>query len=108
LTTSRWSKYVRGVGETADFHDTGDAMTDKHGNTVTVGQPCRFYSAERKEWLPGNVRAIGQSQAFSGLAYVDDGDPAVDEYPANGAVNEAWVQSYELDVSNGWDDGEGA
>jgi hypothetical protein len=108
LTTSKWSKYVRGVGETADFYDTGDTMTDKHGHEITVGQPCRFYSAERKEWLPGNVRAIGQSHAFSGLAYVDDGDPAVDEYPANGAVNEAWVQSYEIDVSNGWNDGEGA
>ena len=83
-------------------------MTDKHRHEITVGQPCRFYSAERKEWLPGNVRVIGQSLAFDGFAFVDDGDPAVDEYPANGATTEAWVQSYEIDVSNGWNDGEGA
>jgi len=83
-------------------------MTDKHGHEVTVGSLCRFYSKDRQAWLPGSVRAIGQSQVYLGLAYVDDGDPAVDEYPANGAVNEAWVSSYELEVSNGWHDGEGA
>lgn len=32
-------------------------MTDKHGHEITVGELCRFYSAKRKEWLPGSVRA---------------------------------------------------
>jgi hypothetical protein len=81
-------------------------MTDKHGNEVKVGSRCRFYSKDREAWMPGTVITIGQSQAYLGLAYVDDGDPAVDEYPANGAVNYAWVASDALDVSNGWDDGE--
>ena len=83
-------------------------MTDKHGNEVNVGALCRFYSKDREAWMPGTVIAIGQSQEYLGLAYVDDGDRAVDEYPANGAVNQAWVASDALDVSNGWDDGEGA
>lgn len=101
----------------ADFHDTGDpmkpeqeheTMTDKHGYPVTVGALCRFYSKEHKAWLPGSVRVIGQSPAFMGLVYVDDGDPAVDAYPANGATTEAWVASHELDLSNGWSDEEEA